>query len=49
MTSPLWLSILLAGLLVLQNDGWRESEGLRAESELASALGKRGNYAEPTE
>jgi hypothetical protein len=31
-------------VLVLQIDGWRESEGVRAEVKLASALGKRVEF-----
>jgi len=31
-------------VLVLQLDGWRESEGVQAELSLASALGKRVDY-----
>ena len=34
-------------MVVLQIDGWRESEGVRAEIELASAMGKRVSYLEP--
>jgi Domain of unknown function (DUF1937) len=34
-------------VLVLQIDGWQESEGVRAEMALASALGKRVDYLEP--
>ena len=33
-------------LRVLQLDGWRESEGVRAELELAAELGKRVDYLE---
>jgi len=36
-------------VLVLEIDGWRESEGVRAEIEFAAALGKQVNYAEPAE
>jgi Domain of unknown function (DUF1937) len=31
-------------VLVLQLDGWRESEGVQAELELAAELGKRVDY-----
>jgi len=31
-------------VIVLQIDGWRESEGVRREIELAAALGKRVEY-----
>jgi len=31
-------------VLVLQIDGWRESEGVRAEVELARAMGKRVEF-----
>jgi hypothetical protein len=31
-------------VLVLQADGWRESEGVKAELALASAFGKRIDY-----
>ena len=34
-------------LVVLQIDGWRDSEGVQAELELARALGKRVDYLEP--
>jgi len=34
-------------VLVLQLDGWRESEGVQAELALASALGKRVDYLDP--
>lgn len=34
-------------VLVLRIDGWEESEGVRAEIELAAALGKRASYKEP--
>jgi hypothetical protein len=34
-------------VLVLQLDGWRESEGVQAELALAAELGKRVNYLEP--
>ena len=34
-------------MLVLQIDGWQESEGVQAEIALASALGKRVNYLAP--
>lgn len=37
------------GLVVLQLDGWRESEGVQAELALASALGKRVDYLDPTD
>jgi hypothetical protein len=33
-------------VLVLQIDGWQESEGVRAEIELGAALGKRVEYLE---
>jgi Domain of unknown function (DUF1937) len=33
-------------MLVLQIDGWQESEGVQAEIALASALGKRIEYLE---
>jgi Domain of unknown function (DUF1937) len=33
-------------VLVLQLDGWRESEGVRAEMALAAELGKRVDYLE---
>ena len=34
-------------VVVLQLDGWRESEGVRAEMALARELGKRVDYLEP--
>ena len=34
-------------LIVLQLDGWRESEGVQAESALASELRKRVDYVGP--
>ena len=34
-------------LVVLQLDGWRESEGVQAELALAAALGKRVDFLEP--
>ena len=34
-------------VVVLQLDGWRESQGVQAEMALASALGKRVDYLEP--
>ncbi len=37
------------GLVVLQLDGWRESEGVQAEITLASALGKRVDNFESAE
>ncbi len=36
-------------VVVLQLDGWRESEGVQAEMALAAALGKRVDYLEPAE
>ena len=36
-------------LVVLQLDGWRESEGVQAELALASALGKRVDYIDLVE
>jgi len=36
-------------VLVLQIDGWRESEGVRAEIELATAMGKHVSYREATQ
>jgi len=36
-------------VVVLQVDGWRESDGVRAEIELAAALGKRVSFAGPAE
>ena len=33
-------------MLVLQIDGWQESEGVRAEIELARAMGKRVSHRE---
>jgi hypothetical protein len=35
-------------LLVLQLEGWRESEGVQAEIALAAELGKRTSYQEAT-
>ena len=34
-------------VVVLQIDGWRESDGARAEIQLAAAFGKQISYAEP--
>ncbi len=34
-------------VVVLQVDGWEESEGVREEVRLATALGKRVGYCEP--
>ena len=36
-------------VVVLQLEGWRESQGVQAEMALASALGKRVDYLEPAE
>ena len=36
-------------LIVLKLDGWRESQGVRAELALARELGRRVNYLEPAE
>jgi len=36
-------------VLVLQIDGWRESQGVRAELALARELGRRVDYLEPAE
>jgi len=36
-------------VIVLRIDGWEESEGVRAEVELAAALGKRAGYKEPVQ
>ena len=36
-------------LVVLQLGGWRESEGVQAEMELAAVLGKRVDYLVPEE
>ena len=36
-------------VVVLQLDGWRESEGVRAELALARELGRRVDYLEPAE
>jgi hypothetical protein len=36
-------------VVVLQLDGWRESEGVQAELALARELGKRVDYLEPEE
>jgi hypothetical protein len=36
-------------VIVLRSDGWDESEGVRAEIELAGALGKRVSYKEPAQ
>ena len=36
-------------VVVLQLDGWRESEGVQAEMALARKLGKRVDYLEPEE
>jgi hypothetical protein len=36
-------------VVVLQLDGWRKSEGVRAELALAGELGKRVDYLKPEE
>jgi Domain of unknown function (DUF1937) len=36
-------------LVVLQLDGWRESEGVQAELAMASELGKRVDYLNPAD
>ena len=35
-------------VVVLQIDGWEESEGVREEVRLATAMGKQISYLEPT-
>lgn len=37
------------GMVVLQLEGWRESEGVQAEMVLAAELGKRVDYLDPTD